>query len=137
MEGYLSDVSAITDKYDPDKKVALYADEWGSWYNQEPGSHPGFLYQQNALRDAEVAALSLNIFHRHTDRAKLAAIAQMANVLQAMILTDGPKMLLTPTYHVFDMYAIFPGMRILVCLPRIGRSYRIGISQPSSGFAYG
>jgi alpha-N-arabinofuranosidase len=107
MEGFLTDVSAIMDKYDPQKKVALYADEWGSWYDQEPGSHPGFLYQQNTLRDAQVAALTLNIFHRHTDRVKLAAIAQMVNVLQAMILTDGPRMLLTPTYHVFDMYQPF------------------------------
>ncbi len=109
MEGYVSDVSAVMDKYDPDKKVALYVDEWGSWYDQEPGSHPGFLYQQNSLRDAEVAALTLNIFHRHTDRVKLAAIAQMVNVLQAMILTDKEKMLLTPTYHVFDMYQPFMG----------------------------
>ena len=107
MEGYISDVSAIMDKYDPDKKIPLYVDEWGSWYDQEPGSHPGFLYQQNSLRDAQVAALTLNIFHRHTDRVKLAAIAQMVNVLQAMILTDGPRMLLTPTYHVFDMYQPF------------------------------
>ena len=107
MEGFISDVSAIMDKYDPTKKVALYVDEWGSWYTQEPGSHPGFLYQQNTMRDAEVAALTLNIFHRHTDRVKLAAIAQMVNVLQAMILTDGSKMLLTPTYHVFDMYQPF------------------------------
>ena len=107
MDGYVSDVSAVMDKYDPDKKVALYVDEWGSWYTQEPGSHPGFLYQQNTLRDAEVAALTFNIFHRHTDRVKLAAIAQMMNVLQAMILTDGAKMLLTPTYHVFDMYQPF------------------------------
>jgi len=107
MEGFVSDVSAVMDKYDPDKKVALYVDEWGSWYTQEPGTHAGFLYQQNTLRDAEVAALTLNIFHRHTDRVKLAAIAQMINVLQAMILTDGPKMLLTPTYHVFDMYQPF------------------------------
>jgi alpha-N-arabinofuranosidase len=109
MEGYVSKVSAVMDKYDPDKKVGLYVDEWGSWYDQEPGSHPGFLYQQNSLRDAEVAALSLNIFHRHTDRVKLAAIAQMINVLQAMILTDGEKMVLTPTYHVFDMYQPFMG----------------------------
>ncbi len=107
MEGYVSKVSAVMDKYDPQKKVALYVDEWGSWYDQEPGTHPGFLYQQNSLRDAEVAALTLDIFHRHTDRVKLAAIAQMVNVLQAMILTDGPKMLLTPTYHVFDMYQPF------------------------------
>jgi alpha-N-arabinofuranosidase len=109
MEGYVSKVSATMDKYDPDKKVGLYVDEWGSWYDQEPGSHPGFLYQQNSLRDAEVAALTLNIFQRHTDRVKLAAIAQMVNVLQAMILTDKDKMLLTPTYHVFDMYQPFMG----------------------------
>ena len=93
----------------PTRKSALYVDEWGTWYDQEPGTHPGFLYQQNSLRDAEVAALSLNIFHRHTDRVKLAAIAQMINVLQAMILTDRAKMLLTPTYHVFDMYQPFMG----------------------------
>jgi len=109
MEGYVSRVSAVMDKYDPDKKVGLYVDEWGSWYTQEPGSHPGFLYQQNTMRDAEVAALTLNIFHRHTDRVKLAAIAQMVNVLQAMILTKDDKMVLTPTYHVFDMYQPFMG----------------------------
>ncbi|HUE63024.1 MAG TPA: alpha-L-arabinofuranosidase C-terminal domain-containing protein [Rhizomicrobium sp.] len=109
MEDYVSRVSATMDKYDPDKKVALDVDEWGSWYDQEPGTHPGFLYQQNSLRDAEVAALTLNIFQRHTDRVKLAAIAQMVNVLQAMILTDKDKMLLTPTYHVFDMYQPFMG----------------------------
>ena len=109
MEDHVAKVSAVMDKYDPDKKVGLYVDEWGSWYDQEPGTHPGFLYQQNSLRDAEVAALTLNIFHRHTDRVKLAAIAQMVNVLQAMILTDKDRMLLTPTYHVFDMYQPFMG----------------------------
>ncbi len=107
METFVSDVSAVMDKYDPDKKVALYVDEWGSWYDQEPGSHPGFLLQQNSLRDAEVAALSLNIFHRHTDRVKMTNIAQMINVLQAMILTDGPKFLRTPTYWVYHMYVPF------------------------------
>ncbi|MCP5412394.1 MAG: alpha-N-arabinofuranosidase [Alphaproteobacteria bacterium] len=107
METMLSRLSAMMDRYDPQKKVALYVDEWGTWYDQEKGTHPGFLYQQNSLRDAEVAALTLNIFHRHTDRVKLAAIAQMVNVLQAMILTDGPRMLLTPTYHVYDMYQPF------------------------------
>jgi alpha-N-arabinofuranosidase len=101
--------SAIMDKYDPDRKIGLYVDEWGAWYDQEPGSHPGFLYQQNTLRDAEVAALSLNIFQRHTDRVKGANIAQMINVLQAMILTDKDKMVLTPTYHVFDLYQAFTG----------------------------
>ena len=101
--------AAIMDKYDPGKKVALAVDEWGTWYDPAPGSHPGFLYQQNTLRDAEVAALTLDIFFRHSDRVKLAAIAQMVNVLQAMVLTDGDKMLLTPTYHVFRMYVPFQG----------------------------
>jgi alpha-N-arabinofuranosidase len=101
--------SAIMDKYDPDKKVGLYVDEWGTWYDPAPGSNPGFLVQQNSLRDAEVAALSLNIFQRHSDRVKGANIAQMINVLQAMILTDKEKMVLTPTYHVFDMYQAFMG----------------------------
>ena len=101
--------AAIMDKYDPDCKVGLYVDEWGTWYDPAPGSNPGFLVQQNSLRDAQVAALSLNIFQRHSDRVKGANIAQMINVLQAMILTDGPKMVLTPTYHVFDMYQAFMG----------------------------
>jgi alpha-N-arabinofuranosidase len=109
MEGFVSKTEAVMDKYDPEKKVGLYVDEWGAWYDQEPGSHDGFLYQQNSLRDAEVAALTLDIFHRHSDRVRMAAIAQMINVLQAMILTDGPRMLLTPTYHVFDMYQPFMG----------------------------
>lgn len=95
---------AIMDKYDPQHKVGLMVDEWGTWWDQEPGSHPGFLYQQNTMRDAFVAALSLNIFNKYTQRVKMANIAQVVNVLQAMILTDGPKMVLTPTYHVFNMY---------------------------------
>lgn len=107
MEDFVSREAAIMDKYDPQKKIALFVDEWGAWYDQEPGTHPGFLYQQNSLRDAEVAALTLNIFQRHTDRVKMANIAQMINVLQAMILTDKDKILLTPTYHVFDMYQPF------------------------------
>jgi alpha-N-arabinofuranosidase len=101
--------SKIMDKYDPEKKIGLYVDEWGTWYDEEPGTKAGFLYQQSSLRDAHVAALTLNIFHRHTDRVKLATIAQMVNVLQAMILTDGPRMVVTPTYHVFDMYQPFQG----------------------------
>lgn len=101
--------AAIMDKHDPDKKVGLYVDEWGTWYDPEPGHNPGFLYQQNTIRDAQVAALSLNIFHRHTDRVRMTNIAQMINVLQAMILTDKEKMVLTPTYHVFEMYIPFQG----------------------------
>ncbi len=131
MEELVSRHSAIMDKYDPEKRVALFVDEWGTWYDQEVGSHPGFLYQQNSLRDAEVAALTLNIFHRHTDRVKLAAIAQMVNVLQAMILTDGPRMLLTPTYHVFDMYVPFQGATPYKATAE-GASYKEGsITLPS------
>ena len=91
IDEIVTKTSAIMDKYDPQKKVGLYVDEWGTWYDPAPGSNPGFLVQQNTLRDAEVAALSLNIFQRHTDRVKGANIAQMINVLQAMIMTDGAR----------------------------------------------
>ena len=104
MDELITKHSAIMDKYDPQKKVALVVDEWGTWYASLPGSHPGFLQQQNTLRDALVASLTLDIFSDHADRVRMANIAQMINVLQAMILTDGNKMLLTPTYHVFAMY---------------------------------
>jgi alpha-L-arabinofuranosidase len=107
MEGLIDRYSAIMDKYDPQKRVALIVDEWGSWYASLPGTNPGFLAQQNSLRDAILAALNLNIFARHADRVRGANIAQMINVLQAMILTDREKMVLTPTYYVFEMYVPF------------------------------
>src|SRR5664280_2130550 len=98
--------SAIMDKYDAAKRVGLIVDEWGTWYDVEPGTNPGFLYQQNTLRDALVAGVTLNIFNNHCSRVRMANIAQMVNVLQAMILTDKEKMILTPTYHVFEMYKV-------------------------------
>jgi len=107
MDRLVATHSAIMDKYDPEKKIALAVDEWGAWYAPLPGSQQGFLVQQNSLRDAVLAALNLNIFARHAERVRMANIAQMVNVLQAMILTDGPKMVLTPTYHVFEMYLPF------------------------------
>lgn len=97
---------SIMDRYDPDKRVALVVDEWGTWYNVEPGTNPGFLFQQNTLRDALVAGLSLNYFNDRCDRIKMTNIAQAVNVLQALIFTDGPKIMLTPTYHVFEMYKV-------------------------------
>lgn len=97
--------SDIMNQYDPNKEIGLIVDEWGTWYDVEPGTNPGFLYQQNTMRDALVASTSLDIFHKHSDRVKMANIAQMVNVLQAMILTEGEKMILTPTYHVFKMYS--------------------------------
>lgn len=107
MEDLIKTHSAIMDKYDPEKKVALVVDEWGGWYAPLPGSNPGFLVQQNSLRDAILSALNLNIFARHADRLRMANIAQMVNVLQAMIMTDKEKMVLTPTYYVFKMYVPF------------------------------
>ncbi len=104
MEDLINMHGAIMDQFDPEKKIGMSVDEWGGWYDCEPGTNPGFLYQQNTMRDALIAGVTLNIFNKHCDRVKLACIAQMINVLQAMILTDGPKMLLTPTYHVFHMY---------------------------------
>jgi alpha-N-arabinofuranosidase len=106
MEELITRHSAIMDRYDPDKKVGLIVDEWGTWYDVERGTNPGFLYQQNTLRDALVAGLNLNIFNNHCDRVKMANIAQTVNVLQAVILTEGEKMVLTPTYHVFNMYKV-------------------------------
>jgi alpha-N-arabinofuranosidase len=94
------------DKYDPEKKVALIVDEWGTWYGVEPGTNPGFLYQQNTMRDAITSACNLNIFNNHCNRVRMANIAQTINVLQAMILTDGEKMVLTPTYYVFDLFKV-------------------------------
>ena len=96
--------SAIMDQYDPEKKIGMMVDEWGCWHDVEPGTNPGFLYQQNTMRDALTAGVSLNIFNKHCDRIKMACIAQIVNVLQSVILTEGKKMLLTPTYHVFHMY---------------------------------
>ncbi|HWK35151.1 alpha-N-arabinofuranosidase, partial [Sphingomonas sp.] len=104
MDELVAKHSAIMDKYDPQKRLFLAVDEWGTWYAGDPGTNPGFLRQQNTLRDALVAAIHLNIFAKHADRVRMSAIAQMVNVLQAMVLTDGDKMTLTPTYHVFEMY---------------------------------
>ena len=113
MEELLTRHSAIMDKYDPNKRVALLVDEWGTWYDVEPGTNPGFLYQQNSLRDAMVTSLNLDIFARHADRVRGANIAQMINVLQAMILTDGARMVKTPTYWVFDMYKDYQDATVL------------------------
>jgi alpha-N-arabinofuranosidase len=104
MDELITKHLAIMDKYDPEHRVGLIVDEWGCWHNVERGTAPGFLYQQNTMRDAMVAALTLNIFNRHCDRVVMANLAQTVNVLQSVILTDGADMLLTPTYHVFDMY---------------------------------
>jgi alpha-N-arabinofuranosidase len=113
MEELVTRHSTIMDRYDPDKKVGLIVDEWGTWYDVEPGTNPGFLYQQNTLRDALVAGVNLNIFNNHCDRVKMANIAQTVNVLQAVILTEGEKMLLTPTYHVFNMYKVHQDAELL------------------------
>ncbi|HEY0367405.1 MAG TPA: alpha-N-arabinofuranosidase [Pyrinomonadaceae bacterium] len=113
MEEFIQRHSAIMDKYDPQKRVGLMVDEWGTWYDTEPGRDMGALYQQNTLRDAVSAALNLNIFHKHADRVKMANIAQMVNVLQAMILTDKEKMVVTPTYHVFRMYSVHQGATMI------------------------
>jgi alpha-N-arabinofuranosidase len=106
MEELVSKHSEIMDRFDPQKRVALVVDEWGAWHAVEPGTNPRFLYQQNTLRDALVAAATLNIFNQHCDRLRMANIAQTVNVLQAVILTQGEKMIRTPTYHVFDMYQV-------------------------------
>jgi alpha-N-arabinofuranosidase len=113
MDEIIASHSAIMDRHDPEKKVALIVDEWGVWLAPLPGTNPGFLAQQNSLRDAIIAAININMFARHADRVRGANIAQMVNVLQAMVLTDGPRMVLTPTYHVFRMYTPFQDARLV------------------------
>jgi alpha-L-arabinofuranosidase len=131
MDDFISRNSVPLKLHDPGNKVAFAVDEWGTWYDPEPGREPGFLYQQNTLRDALVAAVNFNIFHRHADRVRLAAIAQMVNVLQAMILTDGAKMVLTPTYHVFSMFRPFQDATLLPTELKAG-TYTLGsISVPA------
>ena len=104
MEELLRRHTEIMNRYDPDKHVDLIVDEWGTWYDVEEGTNPGFLYQQSTVRDALVAGITLNVFNKHSDRVRMANIAQTVNVLQSVILTDGEDMLLTPTYHIFKMF---------------------------------
>jgi alpha-N-arabinofuranosidase len=129
MEKIISDRAAIMDKFDPEKKVGLIVDEWGTWYDVEPGTNPGFLYQQNTLRDALVAGITLNIFNAHCDRVHMANLAQTINVLQSVVLTDGPRMVLTPTYHVFDLYQQHQGGTLLSCEMGDAAIYTLGDQQ--------
>ena len=113
MDSLIKGHAAIMDKYDPQKKVAMVVDEWGGWYDVEPGTNPGFLYQQNSMRDAMIAGVTLNIFNNHCDRVRMANLAQAINVLQAVILTNKEKMILTPTYHVMEMYNVHQDATLL------------------------
>lgn len=125
MEEFVTRHSTIMDKYDPRKRVALVVDEWGGWYDVEPGTNPGFLYQQNTMRDAMIAGVTLNIFNNHADRVRMANLAQTINVLQAVILTDEEKMILTPTYHVMEMYNVHQDAKLLPVTVRSG-DYTLG-----------
>jgi alpha-N-arabinofuranosidase len=113
MDELVTKHAAVMDKYDPAKKIALVVDEWGGWYDVEKGTNPGFLYQQNTIRDAMIAGVTLNIFNNHADRVRIANLAQCVNVLQAVILTNKEKMILTPTYHVMEMYNVHQNATLL------------------------
>lgn len=113
MEELVTRHSTIMDKYDPAKRIALIVDEWGGWYNVEEGTNPGFLYQQNTMRDAMIAGVTLNIFNNHAERVRGANLAQTINVLQAVILTKGERMILTPTYHIMEMYNVHQDAKLL------------------------
>ncbi|GIL41175.1 alpha-N-arabinofuranosidase [Roseiterribacter gracilis] len=128
METLIAAHSAMMDRVDPNKKVALFVDEWSNWYDVDLGTNPGFLRQQNTLRDAISAAIVLNIFHAHADRVRMANITQMVNVLQAMVQTDGARMLLTPTYHVFRLFKPFRGAT-QIPVTRQAPPYRFGKDQ--------
>ena len=113
MDELVTKHAAIMDKYDPKQKIALVVDEWGGWYDVEKGANPGFLYQQNTIRDAMIAGVTLNIFNNHADRVRIANLAQCVNVLQAVILTNKEKMILTPTYYVMEMYNVHQDATLL------------------------
>lgn len=123
MDEIVRNHGAIMDKYDPEKKVGLIVDEWGTWFDVEPGTNPSFLYQQNTMRDALVAGLTLNIFNQYCDRVHMANLAQTVNVLQALILTDSVDFLLTPTYHVFDLYQVHQDAALLETMIEHGANY--------------
>ena len=136
MEDLLAKHAAVMDKYDPAKRVNLAVDEWGIWTDVEPGTNPGFLYQQNSLRDGLLAAVNINLFIHHADRVRMTNIAQMVNVLQSMILTKEAAMVLTPTYHVFDMYRPFQDATALpLDLPKIWYGKDEWVSPAISGAA--
>jgi alpha-L-arabinofuranosidase len=128
MEELVTKHSVIMDKYDPEKKIALVVDEWGGWYNVEPGTNPGFLYQQNTMRDAMIAGVTLNIFHNHCERVRMANLAQAVNVLQSVILTNKEKMILTPTYHVMEMYNVHQEATMLP-VKIISNDYKFGTEK--------
>ncbi|GAA4849125.1 alpha-L-arabinofuranosidase AbfB [Paenibacillus vulneris] len=131
MDELVTKHSTIMDKYDPEKRVGLVVDEWGTWFDPEPGTNPGFLYQQNTLRDALVAGVTLNIFNNHCDRVHMANIAQTVNVLQAMLLTEGGSMIKTPSYHVFELYKEHQGAELLELHIQEQTSYSFdGVSLP-------
>jgi alpha-N-arabinofuranosidase len=129
MQGFITSNVAEMDKHDPKQKLGFLVDEWGTWYDSEPGTNGSFLLQQNSLRDALVAALNFNIFHAHADRVRMANIAQMVNVLQAMILTDKDKAILTPTYHAFRMYVPFQDATVLPVAIERNPPYAFGASS--------
>jgi alpha-N-arabinofuranosidase len=125
MEELVTKHAEVMDKYDPQKKVAMFVDEWGGWYEVEPGTNGAFLYQQNTLRDAMIAGTTLNTFNNHCERVKMANLAQAINVLQAVILTKDAQMILTPTYHVMEMYNVHQEATMLP-LQVISEDYTLG-----------
>ncbi len=131
MDELIQKHSTIMDKYDPEKRVGLIVDEWGNWFDVEPGTNPGFLYQQNTLRDALVAGINLNIFNNHADRVKMSNIAQTINVLQSVILTKDDEMVLTPTYYVFKMYSVHQDATLIPANIKSGKYEIEGKSIPT------
>jgi alpha-N-arabinofuranosidase len=130
MDALVRNHAAIMDLYDPDKRVGMIVDEWGTWYDPEEGRNPAFLYQQSTLRDAMVTALTMHIFHRHADRVRMANLAQLANVLQAVVLTDEEKMALTPTYHAMEMLAPHQGATVVHSCLATDTFAEFGIQTP-------
>ena len=107
-------------------RVKLVVDEWGAWHKAGTEVRPTHLFgQQITMRDAVVAALTLDTFHRHADKVAMANVAQLVNCLQSLFLADGDRFVTTPTFHVFEAYGAHVGgqsVRTLVSAPSIGTS---------------
>jgi len=131
LEDFINRTAAIMDRHDPGRRVGMIVDEWGTWFDVDPGTNPAFLYQANTIRDAVVAGLSLNIFNRHADRVHMANIAQTVNVLQAMVLTKGAQMVVTPSYHVFEMYKVHQDATLLPLTLEGEKIQRHGPTMPA------
>jgi alpha-L-arabinofuranosidase len=128
METLIKDQWRALAEFDPKHSVKLVIDEWGSWHPDGTEINKRHLYEQmGTLRDALVAALSLDTFNRHAEKVDMANIAQLINNLHSLFLADGDRFVATPSFHVYAMYRPHQG----------GKGVRIAVEDPDVMFKAG